>query len=63
MYSLLLIGILAFCVAFVLTPLCRNLAIRWGLVDQPDHFRKFHTRPIPRSGVPLLNIPEQGSRV
>jgi UDP-GlcNAc:undecaprenyl-phosphate GlcNAc-1-phosphate transferase len=50
MYSLLLIGILAFCVAFVLTPLCRNLAIRWGLVDQPDHIRKFHTKPIPRIG-------------
>ena len=50
MYLLLLIGILAFCVAFVLTPLCRNLAIRWGLVDQPDHIRKFHARPIPRIG-------------
>jgi UDP-GlcNAc:undecaprenyl-phosphate GlcNAc-1-phosphate transferase len=50
MYSLLLIGILAFCVAVVLTPLCRNLAIRWGLVDQPDHVRKFHARPIPRIG-------------
>src|ERR1700730_18679610 len=50
MYSLLLIGILAFCVAFILTPLCRNLAIRMGLVDQPDHIRKLHTRPVPRIG-------------
>jgi UDP-GlcNAc:undecaprenyl-phosphate/decaprenyl-phosphate GlcNAc-1-phosphate transferase len=36
--------------AFVLTPLCRNLAIRWGIVDQPDHIRKFHARSIPRIG-------------
>ena len=48
MYSLLVLAVLSFCVAFVLTPLCRNLAIRWGLVDQPDHIRKLHTRPIPR---------------
>ena len=50
MHSLLAIGILSFCVAFVLTPLFRNLAIRWGFVDQPDRVRKFHTRPIPRIG-------------
>src|SRR3984893_9265110 len=50
MYSLLFIGILAFSVAFILAPLFRNLAIRWGLVDHPDHIRKFHTRPIPRIG-------------
>jgi UDP-GlcNAc:undecaprenyl-phosphate/decaprenyl-phosphate GlcNAc-1-phosphate transferase len=50
MYSLPFIGILSFCVAFVLTPLCRNLATRWGLVDQPDQIRKFHTRAIPRVG-------------
>ena len=36
--------------AFILTPLCRNLAIRWGLVDLPDQIRKLHTRPIPRIG-------------
>lgn len=50
MYSLLILAISSFCVAFALTPLCRNLAIRWGLVDRPDHIRKFHTRPIPRIG-------------
>ena len=50
MYSLLILAVSSFCVAFVLTPLCRNLAIRWGLVDQPDHIRKLHTRPIPRVG-------------
>lgn len=50
MYSLLILAVSSFCVAFVLTPLCRDLAIRWGLVDQPDHIRKFHTRAIPRIG-------------
>jgi UDP-GlcNAc:undecaprenyl-phosphate/decaprenyl-phosphate GlcNAc-1-phosphate transferase len=50
MYSLPLIGILSFCLAFVLTPLCRNLAIRWGLVDQSDLIRKFHTKSVPRIG-------------
>jgi UDP-GlcNAc:undecaprenyl-phosphate GlcNAc-1-phosphate transferase len=50
MYSLLILVASSFCTAFVLTPLCRNLAIRWGLVDQPDHIRKFHTRATPRIG-------------
>jgi len=55
MYSLFFIGILSFCVAFVLTPLCRNLALHWGMVDQPDPVRKFHTRPIPRiGGIPIF---------
>jgi len=63
MYSLLQIGTLALCVAFDITPPCRNLAILWDLVDQPDHIRKFHTRRVPRSGLPLVNIPEPGSRV
>jgi UDP-N-acetylmuramyl pentapeptide phosphotransferase/UDP-N-acetylglucosamine-1-phosphate transferase len=49
-YSLLILAVSSFCVAFILTPLCRNLAIRWGLVDQPDQIRKLHTRPIPRIG-------------
>lgn len=50
MYSLLILAVSSFCVAFGLTPLCRNLAIRWGLVDQPDTVRKLHTKPIPRIG-------------
>jgi UDP-GlcNAc:undecaprenyl-phosphate GlcNAc-1-phosphate transferase len=49
-YSLLILAVLSFCVALVLTPLCRNLATRWGLVDRPDQIRKFHTRSIPRIG-------------
>jgi|SRR5579863_549354 len=50
MYPLLILAVSSFCVAFFLTPLCRDLAIRWGLVDQPDQIRKLHTRPIPRVG-------------
>lgn len=50
MYSLLILAVSSFCVAFVLTQLCRDLAIRWGLVDHPDHVRKFHTGAIPRIG-------------
>jgi len=50
MYPLLILAVSSFCLAFFLTPLCRNLAIRWGLVDQPDQIRKLHTRPIPRVG-------------
>src|SRR6266403_3747191 len=50
MYSLLILAVSSFCTAFVLTPLCGNLAIRWGFVDQPDHIRKCHKGGIPRIG-------------
>jgi UDP-GlcNAc:undecaprenyl-phosphate GlcNAc-1-phosphate transferase len=32
------------------TPLVRALALRWNLVDAPDHKRKVHQKPIPRVG-------------
>jgi UDP-GlcNAc:undecaprenyl-phosphate GlcNAc-1-phosphate transferase len=35
--------------AFVLTPLVRRRAIRYGVVDRPNH-RRVNKRPIPRSG-------------
>jgi UDP-GlcNAc:undecaprenyl-phosphate/decaprenyl-phosphate GlcNAc-1-phosphate transferase len=50
MYPLLILAVSSFFVALVLTPLCRILAARWGLVDEPDTVRKFHTKPIPRIG-------------
>jgi UDP-GlcNAc:undecaprenyl-phosphate GlcNAc-1-phosphate transferase len=50
MYSLIALALSSFCVALALTPLCRNLAIRCGLVDQPDQIRKFHVGSIPRIG-------------
>ena len=47
----ILLGLLtAFCAAVVATPLCRWLGLKWGVVDQPDQFRKVHRRPIPRTG-------------
>jgi len=55
MYSLLITAVAAFAVSFLLTPLCRNLAVRWGLLDRPDQARKIHARPIPRiGGIPIL---------
>lgn len=50
MYSLLALGTLAFLLSLFLTPLVRDLVLRWGLVvDQPGE-RKVHTSPIPRAG-------------
>jgi len=50
MYSLTFLIFASFAFALVLTPLIRNLAHRWELVDRPDHARKLHTSPIPRVG-------------
>lgn len=50
MLPLFILAALSFCVALALTPLCRELAIRWGFVDQPDKIRKFHVGSIPRVG-------------
>lgn len=55
MYSLALLASSSFLLAFVLTPLCRNLFRRWGWLDHPDKYRKLHSHPIPRvGGLPLL---------
>ncbi len=50
MYSLLFLGFVSFALAMVLTPLVRNLAWRFGIVDLPDQLRKLHSAPIPRLG-------------
>ena len=50
MNLLFAITITAFILCLGLTPLCRNLALRFGLVDQPDEHRKLHGGPIPRVG-------------
>src|SRR6266487_3004448 len=44
------LGLISFISALVLTPLTRNLFLRWGLVDQPSGGRKIHATPIPRIG-------------
>jgi UDP-GlcNAc:undecaprenyl-phosphate/decaprenyl-phosphate GlcNAc-1-phosphate transferase len=54
MFSLLTLGGASFLFAFLLTPLIRNLFRRMGMVDTPDHRRKFHDIGIPRvGGIPL----------
>ncbi len=48
-------ALVSFALSLVLTPLCRDVALRWGWVDHPDRSRRAHTRPIPRiGGVPVL---------
>jgi UDP-GlcNAc:undecaprenyl-phosphate GlcNAc-1-phosphate transferase len=49
MYSLLLLGITSLLASLLLTPIVRDLGLRFGLVDTPND-RKIHGRPIPRLG-------------
>jgi len=44
------VAAVSFGVSLMATPLCRHLATKWGLVDQPDTFLKPHARPIPYLG-------------
>lgn len=50
MYSLFFLGLTSFIASLVLTPVVRNLAWRFGLVDLPDQQRKVHAAPTPRMG-------------
>ena len=55
MYSLLFLVCVSFAISVALTPLCRNLFRRYGLVDAPDAGRKTHAQAVPRiGGVPIL---------
>ena len=55
MYSITALALCSFLLSLVLTPLCRNIAVRHGLLDSPDADRKFHKRPVPRvGGVPIM---------
>ncbi len=55
MYALLGLGTLALILCLILTPIFRALSIKMGWVDKPDHNRKVHTRPIPRTGgIPIV---------
>ncbi len=48
------VALISFGLSLVLTPVCRDLALRWGWVDQPEHGAA-RARPIPRiGGVPVL---------
>lgn len=47
--ELLITGIMALTLVFVLIPLLKKIAIRIGLVDKPN-FRKIHAKPVPLIG-------------
>ena len=54
MLALLLLGFTAFILCLLLTPLCRELFIKAGLLDKPDSDRKLHLRAVPRvGGIPI----------
>lgn len=54
MYTIFALGVTSFALCMLLTPVCRNVALRFGLVDQPDSDRKLHEGAIPRiGGVPI----------
>lgn len=54
MYSVLLTTIVAFCLCLILTPVVRDLFLRWGIVDSPDGVRKLHAHAVPRvGGIPI----------
>ncbi len=75
MYSIIVLAFSSLLIALILTPICRELFLRWNLVDVPDQRRRLHTRPIPRlGGIPvalafvasyllLLAIPLHGGEI
>ncbi len=50
MNSLLLLGLTAFLVSVVVTPLFRDIFRKMGIVDWPDGQRKQHSQPVARMG-------------
>ena len=55
MHAILGLGATAFLLCLGLTPLCRDLFIRFAIVDHPDADRKLHLKPIPRiGGIPIV---------
>jgi UDP-GlcNAc:undecaprenyl-phosphate/decaprenyl-phosphate GlcNAc-1-phosphate transferase len=48
------LGITAFLLCLVLTPICRDIFCKLNVVDRPDGERKLHGKPIPRvGGIPI----------
>ncbi len=55
MYAILALGLTAFLLCLIATPVCRDLFLRFNIVDHPDTDRKFHLSPIPRiGGIPIV---------
>jgi UDP-GlcNAc:undecaprenyl-phosphate GlcNAc-1-phosphate transferase len=55
MHAFSVLGISAFVFCLALTPIVRDIFLKFGLVDQPDGGRKFHARAVPRiGGIPIV---------
>jgi len=63
MHTTVALGFTAFVLCFLLTPLCRNLSLRFNIVDHPDNDRKFHAAPIPRIGGVAIVLAYAGASV
>jgi UDP-GlcNAc:undecaprenyl-phosphate GlcNAc-1-phosphate transferase len=50
LFTLELVALTSFLLAYLLTPVVRNWFLRIGWVDRPDGNRKIHVEPIPRAG-------------
>src|SRR5712672_1310013 len=50
MYSLLFLGLLAFAICILITPVIRNAFRQCGIVDYPTGVRKIHESAVPRIG-------------
>src|SRR4051812_16935563 len=51
----IILGVCSFLLSLLLTPLFRDLALRFGWVDKPDQNRKLHKAPVPRiGGAPIV---------
>jgi UDP-GlcNAc:undecaprenyl-phosphate GlcNAc-1-phosphate transferase len=55
MYSLIVLAVVSLLAALVVTPVLRDLFVRWGIVDVPDGKRKTHSKPVATlGGVPII---------
>lgn len=50
MRNLILVLVIAFVVAWIMTPICIKLAPKVGAIDIPKDNRRMHSKPIPRFG-------------
>ena len=50
MFLILTLGAISTLLAFILTPIVRDVVGKWGFLDHPDGGRKQHSSPIPRVG-------------
>jgi UDP-GlcNAc:undecaprenyl-phosphate/decaprenyl-phosphate GlcNAc-1-phosphate transferase len=55
MYAILGLGATAFFLCLILVPVCRDVFLRYQIVDIPDDDRKLHPKPVPRiGGIPIV---------